>query len=53
MKYKVYQWHLGTKGLIAESLTVDEVMALDFQYIKFNKNNAVAWVTNCCDFKMH
>jgi hypothetical protein len=53
MKYTVYEWHLGSNGLVAENLTVDEVMALDFKYIKFNKTKDIAWVTNCCDFKMH
>ena len=53
MTYTVYEWHLGEKGMIAEGLTMEQVMELDYAYIKFNKRKGIAWVTNCCDFKCH
>lgn len=53
MTYTVYEWHLGGSKTVAEGLTAEQVMELDYAYIKFNKNKGIAWVTNCCDFKCH
>ena len=51
-RYTVYEWHLGNK-VVAEGLTVDQVMELEYSYVKFNKAKGIASVTNCCDFKCH
>ena len=51
MKYTVYEWH--TSNIVAKELTVEEIVALNYDYIKFNKRNQIAFVTNCCNFKFH
>ena len=53
LKYDVYEWHLGNEGKQGTQMTIAEIMALDFTYVKFDKGTKRAWVTNCCDFKCH
>ena len=53
MTYTVYMWHLGELGHIAKNQTVEQVMDMDYVYVKFNNKRGVAWVTNCCDFRCH
>jgi hypothetical protein len=51
--YTVYNWHYSSEGPIAEDMSVEEIMELDFNYVKFNIKEKIAWVTNCCNFKTH
>lgn len=50
MKYTVCEWH---GPYISGEYTIEDIMLMAYRWVKFDKQNGVAWVSNCCSFILH